>query len=859
MSKLIYNFNTMEQPKLAEVGGKAKSLIETTKAGFPVPEGFVLTVEFFYPWLEKLKSEAEWNTFLEDVTRQKCDNLKNKLFEYEMTEVQKSSLEIEIKKLEEYSVFAVRSSSPEEDLEGTSFAGMYETYLGITKDYLISAIKKTFASMIDFRVLEYKSLNDIDISGTKISIIIQRMIPSDVSGIGFSLNPQNNCYDEAVINSSFGLGEMIVGGQITPDSFVVDKVKNKIIDKVINEKSIALWLKKDGDTEAKENENPEHPSLNDVQVLEVTKLISKCEDHYDLPIDTEWAYYNNQLYLLQARPITTYIPLYPEMITKPGEEKVFYVDLIGCAQGFSTPLSVLGLDIWRRVSDTIGGQGTMPAGKGGLITNLHGKQYFNASNMFKTFPASMCFSILGNMDYAISERKEELLSLYKATKTTKQIKSAKIAIFKLAFSFIPMMIKMSINPDKVKNKYLKVIDETIIKLKSITNNTDFENVAANGFDILNTIGIYTVAQQPGEAALRKIKKIFKDFDLHDRISEIGMDLMSNSTARMGKKLYELACEDELLKISSKEEFIKKIEDRSFSVKFMDKYESYIYLYGDRGFMEIDVATPRIKDNPSLLYQQLSNINIANNQMIKSAERKMEAYRILRKKASELKRLKAFEKNARIYEQIFGFRETPKYLAALLIGNLNGLAKEIGTEFVEKGRLERREQIFDLTAAQIARAQQNSKYKLLPVIAENLKPYKSMENIKQWPTNIDSRGKIYNPLPKGKDGDMVGEAIANGVIKGYAKVLATPYEKPVHPGEILVTHATEPSWTPIFINASGVVLEVGGSLQHGAIIAREYGIPCVSGIRDATVTIKDGDYLEVDGTSGIVRILNDKTT
>ena len=130
----------------------------------------------------------------------------------------------------------------------------------------------------------------------------------------------------------------------------------------------------------------------------------------------------------------------------------------------------------------------------------------------------------------------------------------------------------------------------------------------------------------------------------------------------------------------------------------------------------------------------------------------------------------------------------------------------------------------------------------------------MAHIKYWPRIIDSRGKIHRAKRETREGELLGEGIAPGVVQGKAKVLESPYDKPLEQGEILVCRASEPSWTPIFINAAGVVMEIGGPLQHGGIIAREYGLPCVSSIDQATKLIKDGDLLEVDGSNGIVKIV-----
>jgi pyruvate,water dikinase len=151
-------------------------------------------------------------------------------------------------------------------------------------------------------------------------------------------------------------------------------------------------------------------------------------------------------------------------------------------------------------------------------------------------------------------------------------------------------------------------------------------------------------------------------------------------------------------------------------------------------------------------------------------------------------------------------------------------------------------------------EQSSDLDLKEVARKNKAAYEAVANVSDWPTVIDSRGKIFRAPREDVDDGLGGDPISPGTVRGRAKVLNAPYEKPLESGEVLVTRATEPSWTPIFINAAAVVLEVGGPLQHGAIIAREYGIPCVSGVETATKVIKDGDLLEVDGTNGVVKII-----
>ena len=224
---MIYNFNTIKNPALNVVGGKAKNLIATTLAGLPVPGGLALAVSFFQEWTDDIKAGEAWKTLILNPNKENCDTVKVIAQKLKLTEEMEKALSAELKTLDG-ELFAVRSSSPEEDLSGSSFAGMYETFLGTTHDTLHETIANAYSSMYDFRVMGYKAQNNIDLQGTCISVIIQKQIASDVSGVGFSLNPLNNCYDEVAINASFGLGEAIVSGLVTPDQYIVEKTPAEI-------------------------------------------------------------------------------------------------------------------------------------------------------------------------------------------------------------------------------------------------------------------------------------------------------------------------------------------------------------------------------------------------------------------------------------------------------------------------------------------------------------------------------------------------------------------------------------------------------------------------------------------------------
>ncbi len=850
---MIYNFKVNEIPKLNQVGGKAKALIETTKAGFPVPEGLALSVEFFSEWLTTIKSSEQWEAVLKDTSKENSDLVKAKASQLTFTPKMKQAFEVEMKELKGQ-VFAVRSSSPEEDLEGTSFAGMYETLLGQKRDMLERAVAEAFSSCFDYRVMAYKKENGLNLDGTSIAVVVQRQITSDVSGVGFSLNPLNNCFDEVVINASFGLGEAIVSGIVTPDTYVVDSIKHTIIEKKVNEKQIALWLKDNGGIEEKVNKEPSKQALSDEQIIELSNLIKKCENHYGLPMDTEWAFEKGALYLLQSRPITTYNPFFPELITKPGEDKKIYIDLMGMTQGFTESMSVLGTELWGMALEAIKGE-VMICSIDGTSPTLHGRQYINISHIKRALGESLAKRLLNGYDGNIKRIFENIdMDEYEVKEVPASLKGAKMGLPKMVIKMLPSGFKAMFGDyKKVMEEYNVMADDLMKQADGVSSEQDFEESASkiiSQFDMLMNAGGAIV----GVLAFQNIKKKFKGLDVEEELIALSMDLKGNPTSAMGKLQFKLASYDEFQQTKSKEIFLDKLAKKEYSKAFQDDFDEFIKKYGVRCFMEIDVASKRAYEDLGSVYDQLKEINIHDSQITKTKEKRKEAYDKLYAIAKEKGFAKKFESIATKYQDTFGYREHPKYVIAYMLGRLHDVALTIGETFVKQGRLEDNYQIFDLSSKEISQAQKNSSLDLQALREKNLAPYKKVSHVKDWPLVIDSRGKIFKAKLEIKDGDIAGDPIAPGKVRGRAKVLTSPYEKPLNPGEILVTKCTEPSWTPIFINAAGVVMEVGGPLQHGGIIAREYGIPCVSGLMGIMDIIKDGDLIEVDGSNGIVRVI-----
>lgn len=861
---MIFSFTGDTVPPLNTVGGKARSLIEATQADFNVPNGFVLGVEFFQPWFAEVQSGAAWQAFLDandEQIRNCCDAVKDNCATLTLSTEQTSALDDALANLDQDGLFAVRSSSPEEDLEGSSFAGGYETVLGVNKQTMHAAIVHCFASVFDERIVRYKQQHDMPTDTPRVAVIVQEQIASEVSGVAFSLNPNNNCYDKVVINANFGLGESVVDGQITPDTFVVDKVAGNVLEKKIGDKTHAIWLQPDGGTQERDNEHPATASLTDDQAIEVARLAEQAERHYGAPMDIEWAYHGGQLYLLQSRPITAYVPLPDEMVTEPGAQKYLYLDIILLTQGFSDPLSVLGGPIWGKMLDHIKGDiGLKDYGREGTILNLHGRQYFHVSHMSKMMGARISKAI--EQYDTPTQRIFQAVDLkrdYTPKVLPAPLKGLAWKATKFAAKQVPGMIRGMVNLAKATSEYDQAFATDFDACREIAKqDLPFDDLVESlmaSFSAQTQAAISVLA--PAMLARVRLDRMFKDNDsAADLLIALQMNLEGNPTSQMGHEMFKLAATDELQATQSGAEFEDKINNRTYSAEFMAMYDAYMERFGCRGIKEIDVGTPRAYEHLPGFFEQLRAIHIANNAMHTTDARRQAAFDELLEYARAKGKEKLFRKLEKV-QRAFGYREAPKYFYIFAVDLLRRRAIELGEQFASQGRLSDKHQIFDLTPTQISQAQADSTLELTPIIEANLASRAKLDRVNDWPRVIDSRGTIIRGArPESADG-LVGDPIAPGVVRGRANVLREPYEKPLLEGEILVTKASDPGWTPIFINAAGVVLEVGGALQHGAIIAREYGLPCVSGLDNATTIILDGQLIEVDGSNGIVRIIEDE--
>ncbi len=885
---LLYPFLTDESPGLEEVGGKAMSLISMTRLGLPVPSGFVLTVAFFQPWLDLVAASTEWSQVLGhapqdleqncDAAKALCMGLKLDAERHEILAQALASLGI----ADQPCLFAVRSSSPEEDLEQLSFAGGYATVLGVRDDDLEDAIRRTFASAFDSRVLLYKQEHGLAVDRPRIAVIVQQQILAETAGVAFSMNPANNCYDEVIINANFGLGESVVGGMVSPDSFTVEKGSCTILGKKIGQKETSVWLKPGGGTFLQPSASRAQPCLSDQQVLELTDMIARVEGYYQRPVDIEWAFgrangSDRKLYLLQARPITTYVPLPEELLTPPGKPKRVYLDLTLVKWGMHNPVSVMGMDYLAVANAGMLRTAFGPDLESDVVNairpTLGGRVYVNASISLKMQGIKRLVGSFRLMDASTADIFEHIDEKeYTLEQLPPSLRGTAFRMIRHNLGTLLGGLQALRRPAQYKRKYLQAEERLRTDLGGQADRgpaLTTREFASSTMDLMaDYISVFFALLLATEIARSRLNRLFKDEapEIQEQLNYLERALPNNVTIEMGLSMHRLSSYPELCECGSGKEFASRLQAGAFSPELLRAWDAFMASYGFRTPMEMDPAAPRFYEQPARFFEQLRTMAESadaehNPQAIfdRAVAQRRDAYQALLQLARQRGKGKAkrFQRNYDILIEFAGYRETPKYFYVLMTDLFRRRVLAAAESLVQDGRLDHPQQAFDLTMDEFDRALIDPSLDLRALAEKNTRFLRRLGHVRGFPRVIDSRGKILRPPRKEvREGELAGDPISPGTVLGRAKVLHQPDEKPVLPGEILVTRTTDPGWTPLFLNAAGIILEVGGMLQHGALVAREYGKPCVSGLENATEVLQDGQMVELDGTNGIVRLIQE---
>ena len=872
-------------------GGKAMNLARLARADFPVPPGFVITTCAYREYVSANGFE-EW--LLDTARGARLDNaaelgatsaaIRARFEAGTMSPLLADAIR------NSYAAFArppvaVRSSATTEDLPDLSFAGQQDTKLHVIGvAALLEAVVQCWSSLWTARAIAYRGQNGIAHEDAALAVIVQQMIESNISGVLFTANPLTGKRLETVIEATFGLGEALVSGRVEPDRYVVDVAAGRVLERQIGAKAFSIRPRTEGGTVESQEEAAGRATLTDAAALELAALGQRVATLFDEPQDVEWAEAAGQFYLLQARPITSLFPL-PEQLSAEGLRVLLS---IGAIQGMLDPFTPLGRDAFSmalaRVLATV--IRAFAHDRAGPIAVASERLFLDVTPLVRSpRTRSLVQSALGAVEPSTGEALNAALSEVSFTtverRPSRRVPSPRLLalVSRVLGNLTYDMLWPHRGRARIQRRLAAVIDDFERRSTVAQSLTERVALLEDLFRELprSLIPVLAAGLVTGLANLRLLRSIAAELPEGERrVLELTRGLPHNVTTEMDLALWGAARAIRSdgnaaahFRTADAETLARDTIAGRLPRAAQDAIDGFLRRYGLRGVGEIDLGRPRWRDDPTPLIQVLqSYLRIDNDDRApdaifrrgaEAAERTLVSL-IADIRRTSFGRLKGFVMRlaARRMRALAGLRESPKFTIVRMLGAVRAGLRASGQELVASGILEASEDIFFLHIDELeAVAQGGDAREWRELVRERRKTYAREQRRRRVPRVLLSDGRALYGDTSGEPSlgpTLAGTPVSPGVCVGVARVVHDPRTVQLTPGDILVCRGTDPAWTPLFLAAAGLVTEVGGLMTHGAVVAREYGIPAVVGVRDATARLRTGDRVRVDGTRGSVTIL-----
>ncbi|GIH24363.1 hypothetical protein Aph01nite_26730 [Acrocarpospora phusangensis] len=833
----ILKFQDIGLEDLGLAGGKALNLGILTAAGLPVPPGVVVTTEAY----DRVAGSLDLAAAASDPARARA---------MVMSAPIPDDIAKAVRQFGDVPV-AVRSSATAEDLPYASFAGQQDTYLNVVGgDAVLDAVHRCWASLWTDRAVAYRTANGIDHRAVSLAVVIQEMVQSEVAGVMFTANPVTGRRREAVIDASPGLGEAVVSGAVNPDHFTVRD--GRILERRLGDKRLAVRSLAGGGVEHVTTAQ-DAACLTDAQVLALAALGNRVEDHYGAPQDTEWAIdAGGELWLTQARPITT---LHPVPDGPPGLRAYFCFSL---AQGLTRPITPMGLSAFRvlsaSISATVFGAPVADPRAGGTAFHEAGGRVFidltpvlrsslgraivpRVFDVMEARSATVMRGLFGEPEFSLTQR-SKWPAIRRGLRLARRYRIPVLAVQAVA------------NPEKARKRVDQVGASLRARLPLPAGVSPLDHVERLlATQMIPVLPLILPAAAPGFILLGLATKLLGGKAGPGEVQTVLRGLPHNVTTEMDLELWHLA--ERIRKDPAAARALR--DDRSGARP--PGLDDFLARYGDRAVAEIDLGLPRWREDPSHVvgvlanYLRLEDASMAPDALFAKGAAEAEAMIAeLGRRAGGLRgRFVRFALGRA--RALAGLRELPKYYLVVALATIRELLWQVGAELAERGSIEKAEDVFFITLPEARDAGD-----LRATVARRRDEYDREMRRRHIPRVLLSDGtepEAVATAAPAADGALTGTPASSGVVTGVARVVLDPVGAHLEPGEILVCPSTDPGWTPLFLTAAGLVMEMGGANSHGAVVAREYGIPAVVGVPRATESIETGQRITVDGTSGAV--------
>ena len=897
------------QADLALAGGKGANLSRLARASFPVPGGFLVTTRAYQAFvacnhleesiLACLTGELASNESDPAALETASDRIRALFTSAKMPDDLAEELLEAYTHLSEPAV-AVRSSATAEDLPGMSFAGQQDTFLNVVgKPALLQAVVECWASLWTARAIGYRTRNHVANRGAALAVVVQKMVESQVSGVLFTANPVSGLRGETVIDATFGLGEALVSGKVEPDHYVVDAGRGLILARMLGAKALSIHGQAGGGTIIQPEKLSDRQALTDAQILALARLGQQVEDLYCFPQDIEWAVVDNELYLLQSRPITSLFPTPQGMAPEPLKVMLSFA----AVQGMNDPVTPLGSDALKLMFATGAGlfgiRVTSETQK--LIYVAGGRLWVNVTTpMLNSVGRKIIHGALGVVEPTAQQALDEVWNDPRLQPGRPGIHPH--ALRQIARFFIPLAGNVLLNllsPRHRRELILQngeaMLDELRVHCAAISGDR-YERLAAYAgmlYDITGHLGrtliLFVSGVASGIASWNLLNslaaglpddKAGSSANWHDLVLEITRGMPNNPTSEMDLVLWQMARtvrQDapslQAMTAFSAAELARRYQTGDLPALLLSTVRQFLEKYGGRGLAEIDMGRPRWAEDPTYVFVTLAAyLRIEDSDQAPDAvfARGAEnANRAIDQLASALGCTPGGEIKARLARflagrarQLMGLRESPKFFLVRMMWVIRSGLLKIGAEFVQSGELARADDLCYLSLGEIATFAHRQPQDWGALIAARRETYQVELLRRQVPRLLLSDGRAFYEginQPAGETGQagmLNGSPVSPGSSEGKVRVVFDPRQAHLEQGEILVCPGTDPSWTPLFLSAAGLVMETGGMMTHGAVVAREYGIPAIVGVDQATQRLHTGQRIRIDGSTAKILLLEE---
>ena len=834
----------VDRSQTALVGGKAANLGELARiAGIVVPSGFCVTTHAFAALVASCPRIAVALHQLDAAppvearsTAGLCAEIRSLIGQATIPDALVTSISERLAEAPEGGSWAVRSSATAEDMPTASFAGQHESYLDVVGvEAVVDALRRCWASLFTERAVTYRQRNGIAHSSVKMAVIVQRMVLADASGVMFTADPVSGDRTVVAIEACAGLGEGLVSGVVVPETFK------------LREGQIIEVTRRD------------HSILSDGQARALAAIGQRLGDHFGCPQDIEWCLREGGFQIVQSRPITTLFPIPP----RNDNRRYVYLS-VGHQQMMTDAMRPLGLSIWQMLA-------ARPMHEAG------GRLFVDITDQLSSPSDRKALLSRVNRDPLISSAIDTLLARNFIATLPEQGTEGRS----------PLPPEPQVNESSSANALdPAVVTDLIAQREAAVAEARRRLAAKSGNELFDNIADDIAALKLQLTAPRSMKALMAGIDalwwlndnLGDWLGERGMaDTLSQSvdnniTSEMGLDLLNVA--DVIRRHGAAVSFLRQLDVTASLCgltqvdggrEALDAINDYLDKYGMRCAGEIDITRTRWREQPTALVPAI----LANIDRFQpgEAKRRFDAG-LMRAKAAEqdvLKRLRSLPDGNTKAEQtkaaidrlraFIGYREYPKYGWVSRLDVYKQAMLREAQQLAARGVLDRVDDIFYLRFDELREAVRTQQADRDLVVARRVE-FATYERLPS-PRVLTSDGEALfgsferHDLPANA---IPGLGVSAGSIEGRARIITDIATADLEPGDILVTTYADPSWTPLFVSVAGLVTEAGGQMSHGAVIAREYGLPAIVAVQDATRRIRDGQRIRLDGTNGVITML-----